>query len=154
MSANLYDHTACLTAEEILACLTPIFKSIREKEGFTQAIGFLHPVSEGRVTLSAHGCVAHSWTRRITASAASSRTSSSTDLSRKISTYFIAGNRSSSDLTTTPDRKASAPAHLHSTLPRVPRALPCHLTCTNCVLPLTQAAIVSTLHECVLCCVK
>ena len=113
--------TACLAAAEILACLLPIFQSIREKAGFVQAIGFLHPVAEGRVTLSAHGCVAHSWTRRITSSAVSSRTSSVTDLSRKISAHFHSGNRSNSDLAMTPDRKSSAPAHLSgfSTLPRV-----------------------------------
>ena len=116
------DHRACLAAPEILACLLPIFQSIREKEGFVQAIGFLHPVSDGRVTLSAHGCVSHSWTRRISSSSTPSRTSSTTDLSRKISAYFVSGQpRSNSDLTSTPDRKSSAPAHLSgfSTLPRV-----------------------------------
>ena len=122
-TSSVNPDTACLAAAEILACLLPIFQSIREKAGFVQAIGFLHPVAEGRVTLSAHGCVAHSWTRRITSSAASSRTSSVTDLSRKISAHFHAGTRSNSDLAFTPvsDRKSSATPHLSgfSTLLRV-----------------------------------
>jgi hypothetical protein len=84
-----------------------------------QAIGFLHPVAGGRVTLSAHGCVAHSWTRRI----GPSRAASATDLARKISAHF-----QGEFLEATPDRKVSAPAHLlgYNSLPRVSVCdLPC-----------------------------
>jgi hypothetical protein len=45
----------------------PIFATIRKHGGLTAGIGFLHPVTD-RVTLSAHGCVAHSWSRRVSSS--------------------------------------------------------------------------------------
>ncbi len=45
----------------------PIFATIRKHGGLTAGIGFLHPVTD-RVTLSAHGCVTHSWSRRVSSS--------------------------------------------------------------------------------------
>ena len=51
-----------------MAQLMPIFQSIRENQSFsTSGIGFLHPITDDRVTLSAHGCSSHSWSRKISA---------------------------------------------------------------------------------------
>jgi len=55
-----------LLAAEIWLSLLPIFATIRKHGGLTAGVGFLHPVTD-RVTLSAHGCVAHSWSRRVSA---------------------------------------------------------------------------------------
>ncbi len=49
----------------------PIFATIRKHGGLTAGIGFLHPVTD-RVTLSAHGCVTHSWSRRVSSSSLAS----------------------------------------------------------------------------------
>lgn len=69
---------ACLSADEIMATLMPIIQSIRENQSFsTSGIGFLHPITDGRVTLSAHGCASHSWSRKISAPSRLSFTSGS-----------------------------------------------------------------------------
>merc|ERR1712106_17197 len=65
-------------ADEIMATLMPIIQSIRENQSFsTSGIGFLHPITDGRVTLSAHGCASHSWSRKISAPSRLSFTSGS-----------------------------------------------------------------------------
>ena len=51
-------------AEAILLTLLPIFHSIRQTRGLLGGIGFLHPITD-RVTISAHGCESHSWSRKI-----------------------------------------------------------------------------------------
>ena len=68
---------ACCTAAEIMASLMPIFQSIREHQG-NNKMGFLHPITSDRVTLSAHGCETHSWSRKISAPSRLSLPSSST----------------------------------------------------------------------------
>jgi hypothetical protein len=55
----------------------PIFATIRKHGGLTAGIGFLHPVTD-RVTLSAHGCVTHSWSRRVSSTSLASDTLQST----------------------------------------------------------------------------
>ena len=68
---------ACHTAAEIMATLMPIFQSIREQQGHNK-MGFLHPITSERVTLSAHGCETHSWSRKLSAPSRLSLPSSST----------------------------------------------------------------------------
>ena len=51
-----------------MATLMPIFQSIRENQSFsTSGFGFLHPITDDKVTLSAHGCASHSISRKISA---------------------------------------------------------------------------------------
>ena len=45
--------------------LVAIFQAIRACNGLAGGIGFLHPIVEDRVTISAHGCASHSWSCRI-----------------------------------------------------------------------------------------
>ena len=64
----LFNILACLSADEIMATLMPIFQSIRENQSFsTSSFGFLHPITDDKVTLSAHGCASHSISRKISA---------------------------------------------------------------------------------------
>merc|ERR1719278_1753997 len=68
---------AWFSAAEIMASLMPIFQSIREHQG-SNKMGFLHPITTDRVTLSAHGCQSHSWSRKISAPSRLSLLSSTT----------------------------------------------------------------------------
>ena len=96
--------------------LQPIFASIRKHGGLTCGIGFLHPITD-RVTISAHGCASHSWSRKVSAG--------SEDLMRKLSVPGAAAPVS--------ERKVSAPPRMnsgYSTLPRVGEDCEC-FSCTG-----------------------
>ena len=63
-----------------MATLMPIFQSIRDQEGGQGGprMGFLHPLTSDRLTLSTHGCTNHSWTRKVSAPSRLSLPSSTT----------------------------------------------------------------------------
>ena len=94
-------------ADAIMITLLPIFAAIRQTRGVLPGgIGFLHPITD-KVTISAHGCESHSWSRKIVE--LQDRKASVPDLNR------LAGSPKF-------ERKVSAPSRVgfgFSTLPRV-----------------------------------
>lgn len=129
--------SSLILAAEIMLSLQPIFASIRKHGGLTCGIGFLHPITD-RVTISAHGCASHSWSRKVSGGGGGSLgANGSEDFTlRKMSVPVYASTSmsptsSSSTLPLpTPDRKISAPSRMmmttppgYSTLPRVGRAV-------------------------------
>ena len=111
-----------------MSVLLPVFQAIREETSdvATSWMGFLHPITDTTVTISAHGCASHSWTRKI--SAPSSNPSSPYGTLRRKGSMGSNLNVRGGE-----GRKVSAPSRMSSsgsgfsTLPRVGGVCVCRI---------------------------